>query len=160
MLNASAFLCVLPVLLLPMAGQGSLALSGAAAAAPAMLIPSIPDPRHVRVTSTARDPFEPDNIARTALPEATGGLDPRGLAPLPPNAGAAFMSGSQEATGGVSVRAIVTGANSPRALIDEDGSVRVVAPGDRVAGSAVLEIGSGGIRLANGVRLPLSEETP
>ncbi|MFN2449200.1 MAG: hypothetical protein ABR508_05315 [Candidatus Baltobacteraceae bacterium] len=58
----------------------------------------------------------------------------------------------------VFVRAVITGS-SPRALIEDGGRIRIVQPGDAVAGSTVRSLGVKGIVLENGIRLPLAAQS-
>jgi hypothetical protein len=61
--------------------------------------------------------------------------------------------------GALTLRAIVTG-EPPRALIEEAGQARIVAPGDEVAGSRVRSIGNGTLQLEDGTQLVLAPEQP
>jgi hypothetical protein len=60
------------------------------------------------------------------------------------------------APGAAEIRAIVSGV-SPRALVDEGGHVRVVGPGDALAGSKIRRIDGSGVLLESGVLLKLVE---
>lgn len=56
----------------------------------------------------------------------------------------------------IAVRAIVSG-DPARALVEESGHVRIVAPGDRLGASSVRRIDESGVLLQNGALLTLKE---
>ncbi len=98
-----------------------------------------------------RDPF---GSASPPVPDDSA--DPLVL-PLPANRGAANVP--QAVFGDEPmVRALITGGAAPRALLDENGQVRIVEIGDAVQGSAITAIDSAGILLKNGTRYALSQE--
>jgi len=112
--------------------------------------------------SVDRDPFVPDRriaaeIRVEAAPARAGQGDDIGVV-LPANAGAsATLPTEQDARGPGSVavvRAVVLG-DSPRALVDIDGSVHVVGIGDAVGDAAVVRIDAHGVALSDGSRLPM-----
>jgi hypothetical protein len=62
-------------------------------------------------------------------------------------------------SGAIVVRAVVTGERS-RALIDADGTTRVVAAGDTIDGAKVRRIDAFGVELSSGQIYPLESATP
>jgi len=111
--------------------------------------------------SIRRDPFVPDEAVREKLEGAAmhvGEGDDLGMA-LPPNAGAAGTVVASPLRGAPaiapSVRAVVLG-DPARALVEENGSVRVLGIGDRIGDLRVIAIGSGGIALSDGTHLLLA----
>ena len=124
--------------LLPLTSQRSLD-AGAAAAEDSAATPSAP-PRLSRMTfpgfDVERDPFVPARVQSQAAFRATG----------PPAAPAL-------------VRAIVTGSPT-RALLETGGTVRIVAPGDRIGERTILDILPAGIVLSDGTHLPIVASTP
>ena len=105
-----------------------------------------------------RDPFAGGaHLARTAMspPPPASALPvpavypaiPAALGPLPPNAGAGdpFPFAADR----VRLQALVTGPQ-PFALVDDAGTVRIVTPGDELAGDTIAAITAAGIRLAHG----------
>lgn len=91
----------------------------------------------------SRDPFisqAPDESAAAA--KAT---------PPPFAAGGAT---AQPSSSPPALRAIVAGTH-PYALVEVDGSVRIVAPGDRLGGSRVVAIDIDGLLLEGGMRMTL-----
>jgi hypothetical protein len=147
-------LCCLPALLLPLAGRSAFELhEEEAVLAQRFEKDEAHAPKAVAVLSVARDPFVPDapqQIAPSGTPSSLTSGSVVGThvvqgAPI----GIALPSGAE-------VRAIVSGL-SPRALVEEGGRVRVVAPGDSLNGSRILRIDSSGVALQNGLRLSLSE---
>lgn len=106
--------------------------------------------------SLARDPFLPDSFGEVGQVPMRDSDAPNSIV-LPPNSGANVTSGSGDTVDPTALvlRAVVLGPAS-RALIETGGSVRVVAVGDELAGSAVRTIDANGIVLANGVTLRLA----
>jgi len=146
-----------------------------------------PEPSRFAVVLPRRDPFggAPDTFVagrapRAALSAASADLQspygppsnvpndatwPHGLAPLPPNAGAAAMPPPLAPVAAQSlapaaqplsarVTALVTGAH-PYALLDDSGATRLVTLGDRIGGTTIAAISASGVRLADGRTLPL-----
>lgn len=89
-------------------------------------------------TDLRRDPF---------VPEAGYHIAAQGASAAVAGAGSAI------------VRAVITGAE-PRALVELNGSVRVVGIGDRIGTLAVIGITRGGIIVDGGLTLPLVEGQP
>ncbi len=113
--------------------------------------------------SISRDPFVPDEAVREKLEGAAmhlGQGDDIGVV-LPPNAGADGAVVASLPAGGPaiapSVRAVVLG-NPARALVEENGSVRVLGIGDRIGDLRVIAITSGGIALSDGSHLLLAAQ--
>jgi hypothetical protein len=138
----------------------------------------VPEPSRFAVVLPRRDPFAGaldtaaagsarSDDARLSMP-SNGPNDatwPHGLAPLPPNAGAAAMAppfatvaaqSLAPAAQPLSARAtaLITGAH-PYALLDDAGTTRLVTLGDRIGGTTIAAIFASGIRLADGRTLPL-----
>lgn len=150
MMRISAVACASACLLAPLAGRSSGGPNGASGGAEVRLrpplLPAEATPAPVEVT---RDPFEVGAFRKIESNDAAG-ISPLTLT-LPPNAGAAGVPfGGLPVFGAPTLRAIVTGA-SARALIEDAGTVRVVAVGDALAGSQIVSIGAGGVRLRSGV---------
>lgn len=93
----------------------------------------------VRV-SVRRDPFIPP-------------LDDRGL-PQTPAATQAAQAASPEAPR-LKVRAVVLGERS-YALIDDGGTARVLAPGDRAGNAIITAVDANGVRFDDGTVLPMA----
>jgi hypothetical protein len=131
----------------------------AAAAGTTMAAPTA-EARSVAVILPRRDPFAgglPTEHA-AATPSAAGALSalpplPAALGVLPPNAGALGAVSPFVST--ARVTAIVTGPH-PFALVDEGGSTRVVATGERIGTETIAAIGAAGVRLANGRTLRIA----
>ena len=72
-----------------------------------------------------------------------------------------IVRGSMDApaSGTTVVRAVVTGAE-PRALIESNGSVRVIRIGDRIGSLAVIGIDATGVVMDGGVTLQLDRVRP
>lgn len=165
-LTWSALLCAIPLCLAPLAGRSSFELAGEQAAFDARFSP--PQLQNVwndKPVSISRDPFVPEAPAATAQATYPTSASVVGMQvtqgqsmgfTLPANRGAAGtpLAG---ANGPLTVTAVVTGP-SPRALVDDGGRVRVVGVGDTLSGSVVASIDGFGVRLRNGMLLPLSEE--
>jgi hypothetical protein len=97
-------------------------------------IPQVPGRMQYPDISIARDPFVADNgvLARNGVAQTTATTGNTTSLPL--------------------VRAIVSG-DDPRALVEVNGSVRVLAVGDKLGGDAVASINQSGIELASGIHL-------
>jgi hypothetical protein len=144
MLLLAAVLCAVPMLLLPLAGRSAFEVADERTAF-VQRFPqhATPSKTAERALNVARDPFVAD------APAAVAG-------------GVVGMHVVQGASMGISVpdapevRAIVSGS-SPRALIEQSGRVRVVAPGDALSGSTIVRIDGGGLLLKNGTRVRVTE---
>ncbi len=163
LLTWSAVCCGISLCLAPLAGRSSFELASEQAAfntrfSTAALQP-IWTPKPV---SVARDPFIPEvyGVNLPAPQDSIVGMrvtqgDPIGFT-LPANRGAAGTP-LQDGDFAPQVTAIVIGP-SPRALIDNGTQVRVVAVGDKLAGSRVTGIDENGVHLQSGVVLGLTED--
>lgn|GEM_PF-2718643 len=124
---------------LPLTAQTSL-LAGAANA-PAITMDSLPQAPPTRLTfpafSVTRDPFVPETpvIGNQMIQQVD-------------------TVGDTVAQGMPIVRAVVASDNA-RALVEIDGSMRVVGIGDRLVDATVVQIDSAGILLSNGWQLGL-----
>jgi hypothetical protein len=147
-------LCSVPLLLAPLASRSAFETREERA----VFVERFPASRIERPTSgsevkVARDPFASDALRQTVASNTLAAS---------PKAGVVGMHVAQGQPIGISiaglpvVRAIVSGS-SPRALIEEQGRVRIVAAGDILAGSTVVRIAAGGIVLSNGASLKLAE---
>lgn len=165
MLTWSALLCAIPLCLAPLAGRSSFELAGEQAAFNARFsAPQLQSVWSDKPVNISRDPFVPETAGPTTETtyQTSGGVvgmqvtqgESMGFA-LP--AGRVAGTPLAGATGPLTVTAIVTGP-SPRALVDDGGRVHVVGVGDPLSGSAVASIDGSGVRLRNGLLLPLSEE--
>ncbi len=126
---------------MPLAGQSSSEFFGErpSVAAPATASPIVETPRE-RAIYVKRDPFEAE--------------EPRqGNAAA---AGTRAVQGQPMPAAGPLVTAVVLGP-SARALVDDGMRVRIVQPGDALAGSVVRSIDAAGVHLATGAILPLAE---
>jgi hypothetical protein len=138
----SAILCSVPIFLVPLAGRSSLELPTSKASIQGHYeIPRLTPVLQARAVKILRDPFVADA-------EVTGKAEPHPLT--------AFDSSMPIVP---IVHAIVSGP-APRALVVENGSDRIVAVGDVLAGSRITAIDPTGVRLANGAIFSLSEGTP
>jgi len=109
--------------------------------------------------SLTRDPFVPSAVTREKLEGAAMRIDQSeniGVV-LPPNAGAGAPVGPPpDAPAMVPlVRAVVLGTPA-RALVEDEGKVRVFAVGDRIGELRIAKISATGITLSDGTRLPLA----
>jgi hypothetical protein len=131
------------VAVLPLTTQGS---SVAGAAGTTLQTETLRLPIPTRLTfpgfSASRDPFVPDEEVREKLenaaihiPRASLETSAQGAAPV--------------------IRAVVLG-NPARALVEEDGTVRVLAVGDRIGDLRVTAIAAGGITLSDGTHMLLT----
>ncbi|MGD0969381.1 MAG: hypothetical protein ABR949_13970 [Candidatus Aquilonibacter sp.] len=130
------------VAVLPLTTQGS---SVAGAAGTTLQTETLRLPIPTRLTfpgfSASRDPFVPDEEVREKLDAAIH---------IP---SASLQTSAQGAT--PVIRAVVLG-NPARALVEEDGTVRVLAVGDRIGDLRVTAIAAGGITLSDGTHMPLT----
>lgn len=159
----SALLCSIAILLLPVAARSSIGVEHDRLALEErfrlpVLAPAYAPPHLI----VLRDPFDsvappPEEMSYSGSPFGTSRPQ---LVPLPPNRGA--MGTSVADAAGVMdvpiVRAVITGGATPRALVDENGQVRIIGLSDTMEGSPVVAIDTLGIRLKNGVRFAVSEE--
>jgi hypothetical protein len=146
----AAMLCSVPLLLAPLAGRSAFETREERA----VFTERFEASRSVghaanAVVKISRDPFVADSV-HGASDSSAGGI--------------VGMHAVQGAPIGIAVpdapivRATVTGF-SPRALIEEGGRVRIVAAGDKLAGSKVLRITSDAIVLQNGTLLKVMERS-
>jgi hypothetical protein len=136
--------CAVPIVLMPIAGRSSFELAREQAAFNARFnAPVVPARWKTADVRISRDPFVPEHSVLPHEDEQT--------ASVTSTANAAFEAAV--------VRAVVT-APARRALVDENGSVRIVAVGDSVAGSPVVAIERSGIRLQSGQVLRLTGDAP
>lgn len=165
MLTWSALFCAVPLCLAPLAGRSSFELAGEQAAFNARFsAPQLQSIWSDKPVTVSRDPFVPEaqgSAAEAAYPTSGGVVgmqvtqgDSMGFA-VPVNRGAGTTLAG--AIGPLTVTATVTGP-SARALVNDGGRVRVVGIGDPLSGSTVVSIDGSGVRLRNGILLPLSEE--
>ena len=137
----SAILCAVPLFLAPISGRSSFELTAERIAFTNRF--GIPIPRfrrhaiHVHIT---RDPF---------VPEPAFVVSPRDV----------LAKDSDHRLTNPLLRAIVFGA-SPRALLEENGRVRIVGLGDAVDNSRVTSILSDSIRLQDGRTIQVNGEAP
>lgn len=156
LLCMAAALCTTSVALAPLAGRSSFELTRERALyAERFSSPALPASTKRAAISRVRDPFVAD-----AVPIAQGGM-PLGGAVLNPVSGMRVVQGASTGfpLGVPIVRAIVSG-DTPHALVEDGGRVRVVGVGDALAGSLVASIDRQGIRLGNGVRLGFAGSRP
>jgi hypothetical protein len=129
------------------------------AAAPLVPVPSLapssPLATPLALVIPRRDPFsrEPGAAAAPSRSPALSGLPaiPALIGALPPNPSAVALIPPPA----VRVTAIVSGSR-PYALVDENGSARIVAAGDSLGGQQIKAIRPEGIRLAHGALLPIA----
>jgi len=161
LLQLSAALCCCSLLALPLTAAYSYAVSaheGVVVATARYRIET--GPMTYPAVPLARDPFRADpSPAVPAAPSGMAGMrihqgEAIGLS-LPPNAGAA--EDAETAVPAFAVKAVVLGAD-PRALLDVGGSVRVVGIGDIVGTRVIRAIDESGLTLADGTKVPLSEQ--
>jgi hypothetical protein len=112
------------------------------------------DPWRARTVSVARDPFL--SVAAPAGPIASG----------PPSAsrsliGMRVIQGQTitPASAAAAVRAIALG-REPKAMIEIDGSTRIVAPGDFISGARVESILADRVILSGGMVLRFPRKSP
>lgn len=138
LLCAAAMLCSIPAVLMPLAGRSSFETQTQRERFAQRFGVEQPPPvrgGYMRL-AIARDPF--------ALPQHTPSRDVTGLRVVQGESTGIRIPGAA-----VRVTAIVKGADA-RALVEENGSVRVVRAGDVLAGSIVRVVLPSGLRLANG----------
>jgi hypothetical protein len=118
------------VAVLPLTTQGS-SVAGAAGAPPQAENVTLAIPARLTFPgfSVNRDPFVPNHAVREKREGAPA------AAPV--------------------IRAVVLG-NPARALVEEDGTVRVLAVGDRIGDLRVTAITAGGVTLSDGTHVPLT----
>lgn len=147
LLCASALLCAGGGILIPLAAQSSFEAGAGRGRFVQRFAVDAWQPPHVRAypaPSIIRDPF--------ALPRGTAAHDVSGMHVVQgASTGIAIPASS------VRVSAIVTGDDT-RALVEENGAVRVVRAGDKLAGSLVRDIGPTGVRLRNGTLIGIERE--
>jgi hypothetical protein len=130
------------VAVLPLTTQGS-SVAGAAGTTLQTETLRLPIPTCLTFPgfSASRDPFVPGEEVREKLdaaihiPSASLQTSAQGAAPV--------------------IRAVVLGSPA-RALVEEDGTVRVLAVGDRIGDLRVTAIAAGGITLSDGTHMPLT----
>ncbi len=131
-------LCVVPLCLAPLAGRSAKEMSTERALYEARFsqtpAPSATD------SDPVRDPFAGEE---TPAPSASAG----------PAAGIR----TTPAPVVIAVHAVVTGS-AARALVEENGRVRIVEPGDALGNARVEAIVGDGIRLSNGTFISLSDK--
>ena len=147
---------------LPLTAQSSFVAGAAGAHAPSYEASlTMPARLTFPAFSISRDPFVPSQGVRERLEGAAmrlGQGEDIG-AVLPPNAGAAGAAPSLPHTVPVAapiLRAVILGS-PPRALVEEDGTVRVLAAGDRIGDLRVTAIGAQGVTLSDGTHLLLRD---
>lgn len=136
---AAATLCIVPVLLAPLAGRSSFEMQAEREVFERRFVAAPASANAINTPVVSRDPF----IAQTSETES---------------AHVATATASKAAQGTAVVRAIVSGP-SPRALVEEGGRVRIVADGDVVSGARVISIDETGVLLSNGTVLTLEGRT-
>ena len=104
----------------------------------------------------ARDPFAPriDESPEPPLPPRRL-PDLAHLVPLPPNAGAGPFPFGAAQPQRTRLIAVVTGPQ-PRAVVDENGTSRLLAVGARLEGARIASVDRDGVRLDDGRRILLS----
>jgi hypothetical protein len=142
LMRLATMLIVGGVAVLPLTTQSS-SIAGAADAPGQTSDPGLARPARLIFPgfSLSRDPFVPGQAIRQKL-EAASGATPNGLALGAPVPVAPI------------VRAIVVG-DPPRALVEEDGTVRVLALGDRIGALRITAITAEGLTLSDGSHLLL-----
>ncbi len=167
LLAFSAMLCAIPVLLTPLAGRSSFELASEQAAFNARFsAPQLPSAWKDSPIAVERDPFiaQTGNAADATSPRLDViGMQvvqgqPMGYA-APANGVVSAVPVADVTYGVPAVRAIATGV-SPHALIEENSHARIVGIGDIVAGSPIVAIAAGAIRLKNGAVFTLTQEHP
>lgn len=99
--------------------------------------------------SVSRDPFVPPADVRKKLERAAMRIGQAN------DVGVAFPSNAGVGSGTAIVRAIVLG-DPARALVEENGTVQVLAVGDRIGELRVTAITAGGVSLSDGSHLVLA----
>ena len=130
-------LCTAAVALVPLAARSALQIAGRQAQySGRFVIPSGATSASGDVLAI-RDPFVPDPSADVG--GDIGAAKPGRVLPI--------------------VHAVVVGADS-RALVEDNGRMRILQKGDELFGSRIRTITGKGLELANGVNLPLTEPAP
>lgn len=156
-LSWSALLCAVPLCLAPLAARSSFELASERAAfAARFTAPPLQSTWAEKPVAVARDPFVPQGPAQ-APADAPHGHDVVGLH-VTQGQPIGYVAAAAPAAA-ATVTAVITGT-SPRALIDAGGSTRVVGVGDSFSGSRIASIDASGVRLRNGVFLPISAGIP
>lgn len=154
-LRIAAALCAVPVLLVPIAARSSRSfVSGDSLPSGTFTHAALPIAGPVPAVRIERDPFAGDppepSVPASSVTNST-------------IVGMRVVQG--QSTGiavpqAAAVRAIATGANGTRALVEEGGETRIVSAGDIIDGSRIVEITAGAVVLSNGVRLQLAQVRP
>jgi hypothetical protein len=146
-LSIAVSCCTIAVLLAPLAGRSSFELAAEQAAFDQRFKTPPPLPtKNVRgALRITRDPFAAEHTA------------------IPSSASVAGTRVTQGQSTGMSipalpsVTAIISGP-SPRALLEQDGKIRIVAIGDRISGVEIVAITAAGVRLRGGALLSIAED--
>ena len=140
-------LCAIPLVLMPLAGRSSFEV----AAERATFVQRFRAPefrpfhmRAYRAPAVLRDPF--------AIPVRAAAHDVTGMRVVQ-----GASTGIPVPAANVRVTAIVEGADA-RALVEENGAVRVVRRGDRLGAWIVRSVEPGGVRLTNGSFIAIGRE--
>jgi len=137
--RAATMLITGALAVIPVTAHFSSYAGAATAQEPRRISPAVLPPRMTFASiDIARDPFVPIHV-------------PSGLA--------SPQAQTADSSSGTQVRAIVSGTPT-RALIEEAGVVRIVGAGDRIGERTILGIGSGGITLSDGSRIPMPQASP
>ncbi|HEY8314827.1 MAG TPA: hypothetical protein VIG51_11765 [Candidatus Baltobacteraceae bacterium] len=155
----SVVLCASALLLAPLAGQGSIEIGNHDSGYGVSLQePRPPVTVHPASLEVNRDPFVADRPAFALEPVPI----PPSEAALPPNRGAAGVilpATAFSPVGSIAVRAIISGPRA-RALVEDNGVVRVVGAGDTVGGRRIRRIDNLGVMLSSGDLLTLAGDGP
>jgi hypothetical protein len=135
--RVSLMLCTFAVATLTVVAPTSFAASAREIPASRLVMPARIEKLDYPPLDLRRDPFVPAAAYRAAVRNSSG------------------VAGA----GGTVIRAIVTGAE-PRALIESNGSVRVVGIGDRIGSSAIIGIDARGVVIEGGLTLPIATDQP
>ena len=121
-------------------------------------VATLPAPTPLLVVVPRRDPFAggadgpPASAPTPDVADARARLAmPNVMLPVPPSLGTPVFQPVATSR----VTAIVTGGH-PTALVDENGSARIIAVGDLFAGARVVHIDLNGVRLTNGATLAVA----
>lgn len=114
-----------------------------ATASAAVSVPAVPGRIEFPTIAVSRDPFVPDQnvLARNGIAP-----DLKMMAPAGESLGSSSLLPI--------VRAVVTG-DEPRALIENGGTVQVLAVGDKLGVETIASIDASGVTLSSGIRLVL-----
>lgn len=146
LLCVSAMFFAIPAVLMPLAGRSSFEAQAqrvqfarrfGAELAPVTALRAYPQ------LASVRDPF--------ALPQRAHSRDVTGMRVVQ-----GASTGIRVPGAGVRVTAIVEGSDA-RALVEENGSVRVIRTGDVLGGSTVRAILRNGVRLRNGTFIGIAD---